>query len=123
MDMQIVADCVKPDFPKYEYIEAVRSFRGGISYYGGWNDDFCFAKDWSAKPPLSNEDDIEPNLDDIPEDILDEYIALLDFYTTEELENIRKEHGDAAITMLCQSEFGDDYYGMFDCDDEKEDEV
>lgn len=117
--VEIVADCAKPDFPKYEYIEAVRSFRGRYGYYGGWNDDFS---DWSAKPPLSKEDDGEPNLDDVPDEIIEEYIALLDFYTTEELDNIRKEHGDAAITMLCQSEFGDDYYEMFGYEDEQEDE-
>jgi len=43
----------------------------------------------------------------------DEYFALLDFYSPEELESIRAEMGDAGISMLCQSEFGDDYYGMF----------
>lgn len=31
----------------------------------------------------------------------------------EELESVRAEMGDAGISMLCQSEFGDDYYGMF----------
>lgn len=27
--------------------------------------------------------------------------------------------GDAGISMLCQSEFGDDYYGMFGVDDDE----
>ena len=58
-------------------------------------------------------DEGEVDMDSIPEDIRDEYFALLDFYSPEELESVRAEMGDAGISMLCQSEFGDDYYGMF----------
>ena len=69
----------------------------------------------SAKAPAEEDDfdEGEVDMDSIPEDIRDEYFALLDFYSPEELESVRAEMGDAGISMLCQSEFGDDYYGMF----------
>ncbi len=111
--IEIVADAAKPDFPRYEYVERVRSF--GRFKSGGWGDwnygrggyGACTKKDFGATG-------VDKILDDVPVDILDEYLALLDFYSIEELEEIRTEHGDRAISMLCQSEFGDDYYGMFD---------
>ena len=34
----------------------------------------------------------------------------------DELEEFRTEQGDNTIIMLAESEFGDDYYGMFDGD-------
>lgn len=110
--IEIVADAVKPDFPRYEYVERVRSF--GRFKSGGWDDwDYGWGGyGTAAKKSVLDEPDDEI-LDNVPAEILDEYYALLDFYSVEELEEIRAEQGDRAITMLCQSEFGDDYYGMF----------
>lgn len=112
--IEIVADAAKPDFPKYEYIECVRSFRGFRRYNGwGYNDRYLHGSDGLS---MLDEEYKEPDLKDIPAEIREEYFALLDFYTVEELEEIRAEQGDRAISLLCQSEFGDDYYGMFDED-------
>lgn len=84
---------------------------GGYRYWDDWD----YRGLGSAKAPAEEDDfdEGEVDMDSIPEDIRDEYFALLDFYSPEELESIRAEMGDAGISMLCQSEFGDDYYGMF----------
>lgn len=101
--VEIVADTAKPDFPQYEYIESYRFSRYG---YGGWGD-------WGRGTyPLVLED--APSLKKVPEDIRDEYAALLDFYTEGELEALRKEHGDNVIRMLFESELGDYYGDMYD---------
>lgn len=115
--LEIVADASQPDFPKYEYIELVRSFgKYGKGYHGYtmW-DDWGFGGYGNAKEPVDDEDENDWVLDedDIPEDIREEYFALLDFYSPEELNQFREEMGDAGIKMLAESEFGDDYYGMF----------
>lgn len=100
---EIVADAVKPETPQYEYVESYRFSRYD---YGGWGD-------WGRGTyPLVLED--APNLKKVPEEIREEYVALLDFYTEGELENIRKEHGDNAIIMLFESELGDYYGNMYD---------
>lgn len=128
--IEIVADAVKPDFPQYEYVESVRSF--GRFKRGGWDDWDCgwggygsFFSKSKTIPLTQTEIDEEKILETLPEDIVDEYFALLDFYTVEELEELRAENGDAVISMLCQSEFGDDYYGMFDTseDDDGDEEI
>ena len=84
--MEIISDSVNPDFPKYEYVED-RSW--GI--WGGWYDDYY----------------TERVLSKIPEDIREEYEALLDYYSVDELEDCCAEHGDRYIPMLYESEFGD----------------
>lgn len=111
--IEIVADAAKPDFPRYEYIERVRSF--GRFKSGGWDDwDYGWGG-YGTAAKKSDLEDLDGEMpDDVPAEIIDEYYALLDFYSVEELEAIRAEQGDRAISMLCQSEFGDDYYGMFD---------
>ena len=116
--LEIVADAAQPDFPKYEYVERKFYRRGGgLGGWGGYRywDDWDYRGLGSAKAPAEEDDfdEGEVDMDSIPEDIRDEYFALLDFYSPEELESIRAEMGDAGISMLCQSEFGDDYYGMF----------
>lgn len=84
---EIVADSVKPDFPKYEYIEDQR-FMG----WGRWGI-------YSGEKEMAF-------LKKVPEEIREEYEALLDYYTIEELEYYRMEHGDKSIAMLFESEFG-----------------
>lgn len=86
--VQIVADAVNPDFPKYEY----------VSRFSSWDYGFNWLRDF------------DKNLSKIPKDIRMEYKMLLDFYSPGELEEIRAEQGDRAILMLAESEFGDDYY-------------
>ena len=111
--IEIVADAVKPDFPKYEYVKC-RFKRGGWDDWDYGLGGYSSGKSTKNVPLTQAEIDEEEALKNVPADILVEYYALLDFYTVEELEAIRAESGDKAITMLCQSEFGDDYYGMFD---------
>lgn len=117
--LEIVAEAALPGFPKYEYVE--RKFYRGGGGLGGWGgyrywDDWDYRGLGNAKAPAEEDDfdEGEVDMDSIPEDIRDEYFALLDFYSPEELESIRAEMGDAGISMLCQSEFGEDYYGMFE---------
>lgn len=77
----IVADSAKPDFPKYEYVEDYGFGRGYL---------------WKSE---------KKELKSIPEDIQEEYEVLLNFYTIDELEEIRADNGDNAIMMLFESEF------------------
>ena len=42
----------------------------------------------------------------LPEDIREEYGALLDYYTVEELEGYRMDYGDGMILQLFETEFG-----------------
>lgn len=116
--IEIVADAAKPDFPRYEYVERVRSF-GRFYGYGGWDDG---GHTWppSGLHVPSSEKDI-PQIDDdllkdAPKYLRDEYIALLDYYSKEELDDIRAEYGDQFITMLfetlSESEFGEDYESL-----------
>jgi len=118
--LSIVADAAKPDFPKYDYVESFSYDR----WWGGWGG---FVKS-SLKSTVSakkentsstTEVDEDAFLKDVPSHIRDEYAALLDFYSVEELEYHRKENGDNVITMLFESEFGswEDYYGMDPEDD------
>lgn len=118
--LEIVTEAAQPGFPKYEYIEGTKFFRsrggwGEYDYYDLYYDRNSKAMRPKTLPPTdeTGDDYDELGLEDIPEDIRDEYFALLDFYSPEELDAIREEMGDAGISMLCQSEFGEDYYGMF----------
>ena len=43
------------------------------------------------------------------------------YYSMAELEDIRAAQGDQAITMLAESEFGDDYYDLIYGDADTED--
>lgn len=114
--LEIVTEAAQPGFPKYEYVSGTRFLRSYLGW-GGYRywDDWDYRGLGSAKAPAEEDDfdEGEVDMDSIPEDIRDEYFALLDFYSPEELESVRAEMGDAGISMLCQSEFGDDYYGMF----------
>lgn len=119
--LEIVTEAAQPGFPKYEYVSGTRSFRSYLGWGGYDYDDLYFDRNSMALRPKTlppteeiGEDYDELGLEDIPEDIRDEYYALLDFYSPEELNAIREEMGDAGISMLCQSEFGDDYFGMFE---------
>lgn len=70
-----------PKLPQYQYIKAKTTF---------WSTSY-FPKD-------------------LPKDIEDEYIELLDYYSEEELEEIREKLGDNGIHQLFQYEFGGALY-------------
>lgn len=87
---EIVADSAKPDFPKYEYVEDRR--------FIGWGR-------WRLHTGLTSEKETA-FLKKVPEEIREEYEALLDFYSIEELEEYRMDYGDRSIAMLFESDFG-----------------
>lgn len=124
--IEIVADAVKPSFPKYEYVE--RLCRYGDVFDRGWYIDHLGGTRKTEKGLAVQCDDYydtvaDPDvLENIPKELWDEYLALLDFYSSEEIEQFRAEMGDNAIRLLCEAEFGDDYYGMFGDADDYEDE-
>ena len=91
--LSMVADAVQPEFPAYEYIKAKYVYASKWSSYDGWN----------------TYDPDDDDLDGIPEEIRDEYEALLDYYDRDELEDIRKNFGDKWIKDLFESEFGATY--------------
>jgi hypothetical protein len=82
---EIIADAAKPGFPTYEYVKACYDWRG---CYG----DIYWPKS-AAKTVLSGE-------------YAGNYIALLDFYTSAELDALRDEYGDQIIETLYESEIG-----------------
>ena len=108
--VEIIADAAKPEFPKYEYIESVRYSRFG-SAWDVWR---CSYRKRDSRILMGSDIDYGNDLDEIPESIRADYEMLLDYgcYTIEELEAIRMEHGDTAIPMLAESEYGDDYFDL-----------
>ncbi len=84
--VEIITESVAPEFPQYEYVE---------DFYGGWGR-------WGYG--LYDEEKV---LKKLPEDIREEYEALLDYYTVDELEEYRMEMGDTAIHLLFSTEFCD----------------
>ena len=90
---EIVKEANSFDFPKYEYIESISYPTYGnkerYSYYGYDYRDY----------------DYEAFLKNVPDEILDECIDLLELYSPEELKMIRSEYGDAMIHELWEYEF------------------
>lgn len=84
--VEIIAESVSPEFPRYEYIEESHFYRGWGRSYLSWYDE-------------------EKVLKKLPEDIREEYEALLDYYTVSELEEYREAMGDNAIHRLFEIEF------------------
>ena len=83
----IVAESTDPGFPRYGYVEACRFCGRGWGRYGSWYSE-------------------GKALEVLPEDIREEYGALLDYYTVEELEGYRMDYGDGMILQLFETEFG-----------------
>lgn len=92
--LSIVDDASKPDFPRYEYIEAEYTSQYDWSAYSGYNN-YYYKKQTS--------------------DFLyeREYNALIDIYGTKELDKIRAEMGDSWIEYLFESEYGGSYDEIF----------
>jgi len=93
---EIVIDAAEPDFPQYLYMRALRYPRFGGYSVSGFGDGLTVFRE-------------NPDLEGVPEDILQEYEVLLDFYTADELEEFRREYGDQVIHMLFESEIGIGY--------------
>lgn len=121
--LSIVADAAKPEFPKYEYVESVSFGYGGgwgkYDYWGGWGKTTIS----TTKKSSSVETDEDKFLKQIPEEIREEYAALLDFYSMSELEKLRGENGDWVIIEMFETEFGswECYYGCESLDDFEDD--
>lgn len=93
--VEIVAESCAADFPTFEYVEAprFRSFRDRLDAYSwdfGWGEE----QDWFAP-------------EDLPEEYAAAYEALLDYYSSVELEELREAYGDRVILDLYESEYGD----------------
>lgn len=79
--IEIVAESMDPGFPRYEYVEAYHHCGRDWGRYGSWCEE-------------------EKALKRLPGDIREEYEALLDYYTVEELEGYRAGYGDRIILQL-----------------------
>ena len=82
----MIADAAQEHFPKYAYMEKDLS-------------DFCKYPEWGNFLHHTY------RTKKIPREIRKEYEALLDFYTSGELEALREEYGDNIIPTLFDSEF------------------
>ena len=89
--VEIVEESCAPDFPAFEYIEAPRLRKR-------WDE---FSWDFS----LHGGHDL-PAPHDLSEEYAECYDDLLDFYTAEELEELREAYGDRVILDLWDSEIG-----------------
>lgn len=98
----IIEDTTNPDFPKYEYVESKNFTRWGFGR--AW---------WGYETKVTTSDgkvvSEEEFLDTVPEEIRDDYGALLDYYTIGELEDFRSENGDQIIPMMAETELGFSY--------------
>lgn len=103
--VEIVADAAKPDFPKYEYMESFRGFGFRHSSYGShwWEYDYEDGLYTTGTQKI---------LKTLPKDIKEPYKRLMDYYTVDELEEMREENGDRVIPILFESEFGMSYEQM-----------
>jgi len=104
---KIVAEAAEPEFPKYEYVEAIYDLG---KYNDSWN------KSWNGnglKVTKAQIIDCGPELISVPKEIREEYLALLDYYGKDELDEYREEFGDGSIVMLFESEFGASYNDLF----------
>ena len=98
--IKIVSDVAKPDFPKFEYIAA--STQNYTPRKKGCNDKPLICESYFYENP----DDIPCS---VPEELHELYEALLDFYSSTELESFRQEYGNQIIPQLYR-EVLDSYY-------------
>jgi hypothetical protein len=92
---EIIVEANTVEFPRYEYIE---------SRLGRWTDVWDFGKKIDTKNYVGGWYDDPNSLDDIPMEILNEYIELTDYYSYEELDELRRDFGDSIITQLYKDE-------------------
>jgi hypothetical protein len=92
---EIIVEASTAEFPRYEYIE---------SRLGRWTDVWDFGKKIDTKNYVGAWYDDPNSLDDIPMEILNEYIELTDYYSYEELDELRRDFGDSIITQLYKDE-------------------
>ena len=106
---EIVRDSVKADFPKYEYVEKVRvaskiqdNFNDWNTLYGNWKGTYGDwgrddkYKDWYFKGEVPK---------DLPAKYTQMYDELLDLYSYDELEELRKYYGDDIIEEVYKEEY------------------
>jgi len=98
----IISDSTQKNFPKYEYVESNLNRWDDMRWggYGNWGS--VVGKSSKNYAGYTDPDELK----DIPAEIVDEYAALLDFYSAVELEYYRKEMGDSVISQLYREEIG-----------------
>ena len=94
--IEIISDAVKPDFPRYKYIERVKKFSSFNVSFGSY--------DTYVDKAMSFSNDDIPN--DLPSGLIKLYSDLLEFYTSSELEWYRDKYGDHVLYQLYDEEFG-----------------
>ena len=93
--VEIVSDAAKPDFPKYEYVDAY----GGCGYWGDvYGDWFGYGGD------MDLEDTGIPK--DLPSEYRGIYEELLDIYGPEELLYCLKNYGVQSLLELYEYQYG-----------------
>lgn len=106
--IEIIADAIKPDFPKYSYIKCAprfTSFGESYSLWDGWG--WFDAGKLPLSPKTKTMDETIP--DNLPSYMAEMYNDLLEYYTQDELEWNRREYGDEIISQLYNAEFGPFY--------------
>ena len=92
--VSMISDAAKDDFPRYEYIEKVWGYMRtvGIRRYHKRNSE--------------NERERDKIPENLSEDLVDEYYALLSRYSEAELNRYVSEFGDMALHLLYEDEYG-----------------
>lgn len=91
---EMVEEAADPAFPHHGYVE-----RPMCSFWSGWGSQLY---------------DAPADLPDLPKEIEDEYLALLDLHSQKVLDEIREQDGDRAILTMFKDEFGSwaEYFEM-----------
>lgn len=93
---EMVADAVKPDFPKFVYVESfIKPYHSKKIYY------------YDNLSTFYTEQDNLPQK--IPSEYQDIYEALLAFYSLKELESFRAEYGDQILWQIYSDEIAPYY--------------
>ena len=124
---EIIADAAKPEFPKYEYIEAQYNWRDDFYWNGrgGYTRGYCggiYEKDYIwPKNTVKTVSKMNSEQQGVPSEYSEYYIELLEIYSASELDALRTEYGDNIIKTLYESEIGD--YHVYDYRDDELDEL
>ena len=97
--INIIAESVHSDFPRYKYIECAKKFRGFSAGFDMWDSEDKTTPLFETK----SQDYSIPS--DLPSSLINIYTDLLELYTRRELEYYREKYGNSFIYQLYYDEF------------------
>lgn len=107
---EMVADAAKDDFLKYSYVKKVYTPVKSYDWYGDYfrNDKKLYENSLVLRSEVDSLEE-EDTLKKLPSEYEQIYDELLETYSAEELELLRKEHGDQILYQIYIDEYGPFY--------------